>query len=203
MRLLIFSFGFLVVFVESEAIKQCLCKPYEKCLMKKGVGSEPVDKCFSKCEKIFPTCSFVSCMRQFIPDFNKIKQCSYSAMYGFRGCTSQKMNVLGERSMEEFRDIMISTVEENIGDFDETREFMNKKAARQAECVFECLYPGRNYCTRKLKCDVYLPPEDEFFKSFYSCAQEKQLFSKSEQMYACISKLFVTSDKEEPNRRRS
>ena len=68
---------------------------------------------------------------------------------------------------------------------------MNKKAARQAECVFECLYPGRNHCTRKLKCDVYLPPEDEFFKSFYSCAEEKQLFSKSEQMYACICEFIL------------
>ncbi|EGT39982.1 hypothetical protein CAEBREN_19690 [Caenorhabditis brenneri] len=199
MRLIIFLSLFPLFY--SEAIKQCLCKPYEKCLLKRGTGSEPVEKCFAKCEKIFPTCGFVSCMNQFIPDFNRIKQCSYASMNGIRGCTSQKLNVLSRRSMEEFRDIMITTIEEKIGDFDESRQFMNKKAAHQAECVFECLYPGRNSCTRKLKCDVYLPPEDEFFKSFYSCAEEKHFFSKSEQMYACISKLFVMTETEEPNRK--
>uniref|UniRef100_A0A1I7TNV0 Orphan protein n=1 Tax=Caenorhabditis tropicalis TaxID=1561998 RepID=A0A1I7TNV0_9PELO len=59
---------------------------------------------------------------------------------------------------------------------------MNQKAARQAECVFECLYPGRNSCTKKLNCDIYLPPEEEFFKRFMSCAEQKQFFSKSEQI---------------------
>lgn len=142
-------------------------------------------------------------MKQFVPEFNRMKQCSYSSMYGFRGCTSQKSNVLSRRGMDEFRDIMISTIEDKIGDFgiivfhfifkniynpDESRQFMNKKAARQGECVFECLYPGRNACTRKLKCDLYLPPEDEFFKTFYLCAEEQRFFSKSEQMYACICK---------------
>ncbi|CAA87785.3 DUF19 domain-containing protein [Caenorhabditis elegans] len=200
MRMLIVLI-FLIPLIDCEAIKQCLCKPYEKCL--KAARKEPVEKCLAKCEKIFPTCGFVGCMKQFVPEFNRMKQCSYSSMYGFRGCTSQKSNVLSRRGMDEFRDIMISTIEDKIGDFDESRQFMNKKAARQGECVFECLYPGRNACTRKLKCDLYLPPEDEFFKTFYLCAEEQRFFSKSEQMYACISHLFVSSETEEPIRARA
>ncbi|CAI2324083.1 unnamed protein product [Caenorhabditis sp. 36 PRJEB53466] len=85
---------------------------------------------------------------------------------------------------------------DKLGAIDESSQWMNKKAALQAECVFECLYPGRNACTRKLKCDIFLPPEDSFFESFRSCAQEKKLFTKSGQIFACVSKLMVTSEGE-------
>lgn len=47
MRMLIVLI-FLIPLIDCEAIKQCLCKPYEKCL--KAARKEPVEKCLAKCE---------------------------------------------------------------------------------------------------------------------------------------------------------
>uniref|UniRef100_A0A8R1EGQ5 Uncharacterized protein n=1 Tax=Caenorhabditis japonica TaxID=281687 RepID=A0A8R1EGQ5_CAEJA len=95
--------------------------------------------------------------------------------------------------MVEFRDYMISTIEDKLESFDNTRQYMNGKTASQGECLFECLYPGRNRCTKQLKCDIYLPPEDIFFDSFNSCAERKKIFKKAEQIYQCISKLMISN----------
>ncbi|CAI5442322.1 unnamed protein product [Caenorhabditis angaria] len=168
----------LLNFTESEIIRQCNCKKYENCL---NAEEEPsVKKCLKTCDSIYPSSNVVPCLTSFTDEMEELKDCPYSAKNGIKGCSNRNRNILRRRSVGEFRDFMIHAMEVNLKDFDESRRFKNQKAAKQAECVFECIYPGRNSCTQKLECDLFLPPEEEYFYQFYRF------------MYKCLSRLFVT-----------